>query len=89
MDNFSQFNTNLSQKADDAMSETSEQAETEEQIATYEERYGMDETASKGEPVRGRRYMIFTIIAMLILTIIVGMNANIQALEKIRDQKIS
>ena len=49
----------------------------------------MDEQAAKGEPIRGRRYMIFTLIAMLILTIIVGMNANIQALEKIRDEKLT
>lgn len=48
----------------------------------------MDEQAAKGEPIRGRRYMIFTLIAMLILTIIVGMNANITALEKIRDEKL-
>lgn len=73
---------------DDAQSETSEKIHNEEQGPTYEEIYGMDEQAAKGEPIRGRRYMIFTMIAMLILIIIVGMNANIQALEKIRDQKV-
>ena len=49
----------------------------------------MDESASKGEPVRGRRYMLFTFMAMLILTIIVGMNANSAALDKIKQEKIA
>lgn len=73
----------------DGASDTSEvTVKNDEQGITYEEIYGMDEQAAKGEPIRGRRYMIFTMVAMLILTIIVGMNANIQALEKIRDQKL-
>ena len=73
---------------DDGASETSEQTIKDEAVLTYEENYGMDEQAAKGEPIRGRKYMLFTMVAMLILTIIVGMNANIQALEKIRDQKL-
>lgn len=73
---------------DDASETSNVTIQNEGDGITYEEIYGMDEQAAKGEPIRGRKYMLFTMIAMLILTIIVGMNANIQALEKIRDQKL-
>ena len=76
------------QEVPDNSSEMSETFDHKEPVVSYEEIYGMDEQQAKGEPVRGRRYMLFTFVAMLILTIIVGMNANIQSLEKIKNERL-
>ncbi len=43
-----------------------------ENVISYEAIQGMDEQVSKGEPVRGRKYMLFSLAMMLFLTIFVA-----------------
>ena len=49
---------------------------------SYEKLQGMDEQENKGEPVKGRYYMLYTIFAMLFLLIIVGANADYDSLNE-------
>ena len=47
-----------------------------EKVISYEQLQGMDEGEDKGVPIKGRLYCVYTLIAMIVLIVIVGFNAQ-------------
>ena len=68
----------MQRKDDDNFSEMTESdlGGGVENVISYEMIQGMDESKNKDEPVRGRKYMLFSLAMMLFLTIFVAVKVD-------------
>ena len=68
---------------DDYKSEVSSVfGDSKEQAIAYEDLMGLEDMKNKGEPVKGRKYFVFTLIMMLLLVVLVELNVTSESLTK-------
>lgn len=78
------------QDGDDYMSEATLNSSDQSMQLDFNDVLGNPEVQQKGDPVKGRRYLIFNVIMIIILSVIVITNAKDKdALQKIVNENIA